>query len=152
MVWKVMDAGGTLRTVTSLKINDSGVLRSALRVKVMDEDGTTLRTVAEFIAPLSVTMSASDVVGYAYGSGTAVTDSVTATPVGGLAPYTYSWARTSGAGSIGASTAATTSFYQYVPNGTEAYGAFRVTVTDANGNTATGDVFATYTSIDGGFL
>lgn len=139
----IVDAGGVLRTATSLKVQDGGTLRRVLRVKVMD--GTSaLRTVATFVPPLSVGITSSTTyypVRYGpdgqpieYG----VVVSLYATPAGGLAPYTYSWAFLSGTGwtlnDTGSASPTVTGDAAFVSDAV-----LRVTVADATGQTATAD-------------
>lgn len=144
MAVKIMDAGSVLREASSLKVQDGGTLRRILRVKVMD-DTSTLRTVATFVAPLSVSLAVS--MAYypvAYGPDAQPIEydavaSLSATPAGGLGPYTYSWALLSGTGwTLAASTTATTTATGDADFVTAAV--VRVTVTDATGQTATADI------------
>lgn len=78
------------------------------------------------------------------------TNATTVTPVGGVAPYTYSWAliASNGAWQIGSASSATSNFTapSVVRNGTRT-GTFRCTVTDAIGQTAPVDVGANCTHI-----
>jgi len=134
--WKELSSGkvrvgNAWKTVTQGKIYVGGAWKDLLG----------------FTPALSLSASPSTAIGSAtYGFGPAVTNSVTVTPTGGLAPYTYSWARVSGTiGSAGSPTAATTVFGgdpnpDYVASST-----FRCTCTDSLGNTATADVGATFT-------
>lgn len=143
MALKIHDAG-TLRTITRGYVKQAGILRTLREIKVMD--GGTLRTVAVFADPLTVTASGA----YAEGeSSTLTTDSATASPSGGFAPYTYSWALLTNGGG-GASTAATPSMASttFTKTGVSIGATFtdtwRVTVTDSSGQTATADVSATF--------
>lgn len=77
------------------------------------------------------------------------TSTTTATPVGGLSPYTYAWTRLSGEGSPNSPTMATTNFGATIFPVTE-FGFFRVTVTDSVGQTATATVSATFRNLGGG--
>lgn len=129
----------TLRTVKNVKARDAGgVLRQCQFAKVRASDGA-LRTVWAY---LTASASVSSVEGYG-NSITSIgitTASVTATPTGGTAPYTYAWTRTDGgadAWTITTPTAATTSFRAtaVLPSDNQT-ATFICTVTDANGRTA----------------
>lgn len=117
-----------------------GAWRQLRTLKVWD--GSVWRVIGNFIPALSVAVS-----GPAYASGASglvTTNTVTATPSGGQAPYTYAWARLSSSGPgtpVAANpTSATTAFRGQV--GAEAI--FRVIVTDALGSTVTRTVPATF--------
>ena len=83
---------------------------------------------------------------YTINSPTCVTGtaSVTCTPSGGVPPYTYSWVRTNGTGSIVSPTAQSSdvSFANLCPSDLDT-GTFSVTVTDAENNTAIDSVVVT---------
>ena len=104
--------------------------------------GGQWRTLAQFVSPLSVTI----VPGYAEGfasplkptTQTITTNAVTATPSGGLAPYTYAW--TGG----NAPTSATNTFTRSVPGNSQVTQTYSVTVTDSLGSTAGASVEATF--------
>lgn len=154
MPFKMEDAGGVLRTVTVMKVADAGgEIRTIRTAKVMDS-GSTLRTVATFASAMTVAISPSAVFGFGFGAGSALstTDPVTATPTGGLAPYTYAWTRLSGDGEAMSPTLATTTFRDDVPEGETTEGTFRVTVTDSAAQTATADVTASFTNSYSGGL
>lgn len=83
----------------------------------------------------------------------ATTTSVTVTPVGGTAPYTYAWSYVSGTtATVTSPTAASTTFSRSASSSTGAgssyNGVYRCTVTDSLSNTATVDVTVTTTHID----
>lgn len=146
MALKFKDAAGVLRTITKLSVRDAGsVTRSIRSLKV--KDGATLRTVATFILPLTVSISPSGGVFGAVSSSvgaTVTTNAATATPAGGTAPYTYSWVRLSGFGAANTATSAVTTFSEFVQPSIVKTGVFRVTVTDAASQTATATVNATF--------
>lgn len=99
----------------------------------------------ETYAPaLTAAASPTSVTGFSYGGGTAVTNTTTVTPTGGLGPYTYAWVRVSGLGGITAPTNATTAFFTTLPGGGDQSGVFRCTVTDSLGTIATADVYASF--------
>jgi hypothetical protein len=98
---------------------------------------------------IAIAFSPGSVSGYYAAGGTAniSTGSVLATASGGVAPYTYAWARTDSSAYtwvIGAPTAATTSFGgQSIPEGVQTFADFELTVTDASSNTAKKTITAT---------
>lgn len=148
MAIKIKDAG-TLRTIKKGYVKVGGVLRPIKRVLV--NDNGTVRTVAVFADPLTVT--ASNVSGTGNGStgATAVTNTTTAAPAGGTAPYTYAWTLlTNGGGTASYATnpsSATTAFVKTgMAQSTSFTDTWRVTVTDANGETATAGVFAVFSN------
>jgi hypothetical protein len=75
---------------------------------------------------------------------------VTATPAGGIAPYSYSWAFASGNSDIGAvsPSAATTAFSALLDPGDSIAATFTCTVTDSEGATGSVDVDATLTLVE----
>lgn len=140
---------GVLRPVTGIKVMLGGTLRTIKQVKVMESD--TLRTVASFATPLSLSISPNPVTGDGFsGVPTVVTSgSATATPAGGLGPYSYSWVMLTGTGfSIGNPTNASTSFSATVNSPGIKNGSARCTCTDLFGTTATADVSITLTNIE----
>jgi hypothetical protein len=138
MAFKVMDAGGVLRTITRMRVLDGANLRTIVRMKVMDSDDTTLRTVATFAQPL--TLGAVDV--YQGASQSILSGSSTATPVGGLGPYTYAWSYLSGTAMTvtGASAATATFTSPALDPGQSVFAHYRCTCTDSSGQTATKDI------------
>lgn len=145
MAFKLKDASGAFRTMTKCRVLDGGALRNIVRMKVMDADNATLRTVATFTLPL--TLSAGD----AYDEGLESTyfASSTATPAGGLGPYSYSWSRISGTVmTVTGASAATATFYSPVLSpGTSVSAVYRCTCTDSSGQTATADINVGFTFI-----
>jgi len=81
---------------------------------------------------LSAAAFPNSVTGFRIGAGVATTISTTATATGGLGPFTYSWARTSGDTeiSITAASSATTQFTATLGNGDSFSAQFVCTVTD----------------------
>lgn len=138
--------GGTLRTITDLTIRQAGVNRRIRTLQVLD-DGV-LRTVAQFADPLSANVSPSSVTGIEGDNSTVevTTGLVTASPIGGRAPFSYSWARTSGVGSIDSALSASTRFSAFVDPFANENGTFQVTITDDAGQTATASVSANFTN------
>lgn len=138
MTLRIQDSG-TLRTITAAQVKVDGVLRTIREIKV--QDGGSLRTVAVFATALAPSISSTttehfhpttfETLGY--------TVEATASPGGGLGPYTYSWAIISGTGWSFASGAASATVYLSGTAGATA-GTARVTVTDSLGQTGTADL------------
>lgn len=115
----------TTRTGTgSLTVTDSNGQPGSASFSIIAENTATAPP------PLSASASPDTVVGYS-NDGYVVTDTTTITPSGGVAPYSYSWARTGGDGA--ASGGQSCSFtYSNAINGSYG-GTFQCTVTDARG-------------------
>lgn len=148
MTLRIQDAG-SLRTITRGKVMVAGVLRELREIKV--QDGGVLRTVATFADPLTASASPASVSGTQSSSEpiTVNTDFTTATPTGGRSPFTYSWAQVSGVAATAVSPAsATTNFTYSTPPGTSV-ATFRVTITDAVGQSAPTEVTATFNNLGG---
>ena len=102
---------------------------------------TTITAFNEAVLPLSLTMSSTD--------GTAesetpvnINSTVSVSVSGGITPYSYSWSKTSGSGTIisgGTTNSATVEFANVGPDDTPS-GVFEVTVTDDQGTVATNSV------------
>lgn len=142
-----------LRPIVEIHARDvTDTLRSCAFAKVRDA-GNVLRT-----AWSALTALASPSAVYGYGDSAALitvaTNAATATPTGGVAPYTYLWSAVSGSGTwtILNPTSATTSFQASSVGGGEIYTkTFKCAVTDANGSTAeTADVTATVENVYSG--
>ena len=134
---------GVWADITSGDVIISGVQRSLIRAEYYD--GSAWKEVLRFTDTLTAAITGD---GYAYGASSgatsATTGNVTATPTGGLGPYTYSWALVSSTGGdstvIANSTQATTTFSKpNIPAYTIYTDIFRVTITDYFGATATAD-------------
>jgi hypothetical protein len=110
MAFKFKDGDGTIRTASALKFMDAGrTIHSARTIKF--KDATTLRTIATFTTPMTVSVSSPYLL--ASGAGSSVTtDALTATPTGGTAPYTYLWSRV-GSCTITNTTSASTTFSEF---------------------------------------
>lgn len=107
-------------------------------------------TAARFLDPLTVAISplsaAAIVSSHIPTVGTVY---LSATPAGGLAPYTYAWVANPDFGpapSIGAPTSANTAVFQSIPPGTQYESTLQVTVTDSLGQTATAFCPCTFTN------
>ncbi|MGV0964190.1 MAG: hypothetical protein ACOYBT_09900 [Polynucleobacter sp.] len=139
--WRSPDRGevlisGTWRRLTRAELYQGGQWRSAVR----------------FVPALTV--SANDVfgVGYSrYGRPVVVqSDFSTATPEGGLAPYSYAWTILSGSAVANNTTSASTNFEKALPPGTESQSTARVSCTDALGSTAIADISVTLIANEAG--
>lgn len=131
--------GTALKPVVRAKVKIGSSLKNVVRLKV--NVGGVLKTADSFVQPLTASASPATVYGSAATS-PIISGSATVTPSGGIGPYTYSWARTSGSGSITSSTSATTTFSDVLAPDSSSSGVFRCTVTDSHGSTATADVTA----------
>jgi hypothetical protein len=135
---------GAWHELTSLKVYRSGAWRRLKTLKVYS--GGAWRSIVNFIQPLTLSVSPSSVSGA--GSGTTAqtvySGSATVTPSGGVGPFTYSWARVSGAAITPLSpSSASSAFYKYLNKFELANATMRCTVTDSQGSTATADVDVT---------
>lgn len=114
--------------------------------------GGAWEDVAEFTPPLTVSASPQSTIAGIVGGGTATTLIVTAIPSGGLGPFAYSWARTSGTGGVPLSaSSAETRFSRTMAEDETVLNEFTCTVTDSLGNVATTVVSVTFTSIPDDF-
>lgn len=144
----IWDAGGVLREATRLSLWDGARLVPAKILKAMD-DTATLRTVGTFAGTLAATIIPSPVTRTVVGApGSSVTTGlVTATPTGGLTPYTYAWTCTSHsnptAPSIAAPSNASTTFTQTDADFTNT-ATFQCVVTDFSGASVSVSVNATF--------
>lgn len=140
MTLKINDAG-TLRTMTRGRVMVNGSLRLLSRARYMD-DTDTLRLVATFASPLSV--AANNIVGTVNSPDPQVVSGIsTALPSGGVAPFTYSWVKLSGAFTLSNTSSASVTASQAMTPPQTSTGSIRVTVTDAIGQTATKTVSVT---------
>ena len=137
-----VNIGGVWKTVKTAKVNVAGVWRTVTKARV--NVAGVWKVGDLFLLPLTATVSDDIPIGETFGSNPVYTNTVTVTPAGGAAPYTYSWVRTSGTGAINFPTSAVTNFFATVPNFTTYNGSFRCTVTDTIGGTAIVNVYATF--------
>lgn len=148
---KFRDAGNALRSAAALKFRDTAnTLRTASVIKFRDA-GNVLRTVYTAMTVGLSSSTASKTVGTAGGGPVTVTSpSVTASPIGGTAPYTYAWTRISGDASISASvpTGVSTAFSALVALETLVEAIFQVVVTDASGAAASATVNVSLYHVD----
>lgn len=131
------DVGAVTRTFTRVRMRDaSNILKIIQRIRGRDSGGT-LRTLFEYFTASLDTSVANGFDSGAAISGTVVTDTVTATPTGGTAPYTYSWVYVSGDPEVTAAaptSAGTTFTANPVYDGSPFTTVFRCDVTDNAGN------------------
>jgi hypothetical protein len=132
-----VNVGGTLKPVVRVKANIGGTLKTVVRAK--HNVAGTIKAGDTFTPALSLSVTPSSI--YAVSnSSPVISEYATATPTGGLAPYTYSWVRTSGAGSISSPSSSVTSFSDSLAPDNLSSGTFTCTVTDNLGATASGVV------------
>lgn len=138
--------GGAWREIDSGRVYVGGAWKRLVEARAYV--GGAWKTVATFTPPLSASVSPSTATATTTGGGTITTNSVTVTPSGGQAPYTYAWSRIVGTrSSVTASTSATTAFRCTLATEDEVADEWRCTVTDNFGSTATVDVLTTFLSI-----
>ena len=137
----------TWREVSGGRAFIEGAWRRLVAARVYD--GTAWKDAVSFVQPLSVSVSPDPVSRSVVEGTTGQTGEVTATPTGGRAPFTYAWARVSGDTSISATapSSAVTRFSRFVPDTNTYSGVWRVTVTDADGTTATDTVSISFFGI-----
>ena len=138
--------GGSWRTVSSPRVRVSGAWQTVQSGWVRVSG--VWRQFFSSTAPLSVSCDPGSVSGSIFGGGYVASGSTTAVVTGGTAPYTYSWARTSGDTRVSVSSATASSVYfdTTISSVDVASATFRVTVTDSLSATATGDVDVVLTS------
>lgn len=95
---------------------------------------TTIASVPYPGVPLAVTVTPDTITAVVVGGaghGPAISTSVTVTPSGGIAPYTYLWTNEAGAVVFSAATSATTTFSRVMNSGEIASGTAMCTITDS---------------------
>jgi hypothetical protein len=138
MALAIRDAGNVSRSIAALVIRDAtNTPRTIKELWLRTPDG-----LKQVFGQLAVTVSPTGVSGSVNraGAATAYTRYVTASPSGGVAPFTYAWARTDGGAhgwAISSPTAAMTNFSTVVSSATDQTATFACTITDATGMTAT---------------
>jgi hypothetical protein len=109
------------------------------------------KQIVSFIPALTLAISPSSV---GASGGATMTDAATATPTGGLGPFTYAWTLVSNDGvtspAATSPTTATTRFTGSATDGHSGTATFRCTCTDSLGTTATADVAASWFIFAGG--
>ena len=110
------------------------------------------RQIVSFVQTLTLSLSP-DPLGKGAQADTMTTAACTATPTGGLGPFTYAWTTVSSSGlsgvAINSPSASPTTFTATVTGGEGSTGTavFRCTVTDSLGSTATDTVTVSFTHI-----
>lgn len=154
MTLTVRDGANTPRSITEIVVRDgTNTPRTVSEIWVRDTTNTPrLVYTAGGGGTLTAAAAPTDVFGTDFGIGSAETDQTTATPTGGVGPYTYVWTLIGYTGGVApnifAPTAATTSFIQTsMTSGDVFYASFKCTVTDSLSATAeTNEVNATFYS------
>ncbi len=136
---------GAFEDIESGRVRVGNAWKNLASVRVYA--GGAWREGKSFVPPLTVSVSPADVFGSSDNFGTAYTTSATATPSGGVPPYTYSWARLGGGlGAVDSPSFASTGFLRGMGFEESATETFQVTVTDSTAQTATANVTANFTS------
>lgn len=145
--------GGAWKDITGGKVFLSGSWRTLVAIKTY-KDGAW-RDVANFTAPVSgMTVTTSPAESFFRGGRTtAVSQNITATPSGGLAPYTYAWEVVSQVGSSGTvtiplPTSATTTVRCTFTEIGDVNCVIRVTVTDSLGSSASADIDGNFSKLE----
>ena len=139
--------GGAWRSATTAEVRVGTAWKRVIRSEIYT--GGAWKTGETFAQALTATTSDAYPSGTRVGAGYCATATVTITPAGGVAPFTYAWVKLSGNGSVNNPTGAATTFFDNIADGAITTGAFRCTVTDALGSTVTVDEAATFESIGG---
>lgn len=134
-----------LKDISSGAVQVDGSLKPLARIAYYNESDVVNLKI--FTTTMTATVSPTGVSEGISGGGTATTESVTTTPTGGTAPYTYAWVKTSGEGTILNPNNATTRFSHSLANEDEATGIFECTVTDSLGATASATATASFLSL-----
>lgn len=141
--------GGAWKDITSGKVFAGGSWRALVAVQIY-ADGDW-RKVANFTSSGgAITVTISPDTSAASGRGASVTTgNYTATPMGGLAPYTYAWTQVSATQTvtITAPTSAVTKFSMTM-TATDGSATFRCAVTDALGATISDTCTASFHQLD----
>lgn len=147
----VRDATNTPRTITDIIVRDgTNTPRTISEIRVRDSNNVSrvVYTTGGGGA-LSLSITPEEVTGYGSGTGTAQTEFATATPSGGVSPYTYEWALVSytGPGTVSADnpTDDMSSFTLTGFTGLKS-AIFQCTVTDDVSATATAQVTAIFSN------
>jgi hypothetical protein len=145
-------ASAATTTFTGTPLVNNTTYDAVFRCTVTDNAAATKTvdvTVSITRAAMFLTVSPASLAKFGTTS-TLTTDTTTATPTGGVGPYTYAWTKVSGATlTVTASTSATTAFQATGLAVGEARDAtYRCTVTDSTAATATADVLITIERTD----
>jgi hypothetical protein len=144
--------GGAWEPLTGCQVYANGAWRNISKIQVYS--GGAWRLVANFIPPMGgVTISPSFIFKSSRTSPSITSGTITATPSGGTAPYTYAWTVVSSSPttvSITSPGLASTTVTADASSG-EVDCTLRCTVTDAVGSSVSADVDGTFTYTPGGF-
>lgn len=152
MTLVIRDDANVPRTISGLFIrDDAAVSREIDELWVRDANAVS-RLVYTNASTLTLAIDPTLVSGQSFGTGTATTEDATATPTGGVGPYTYSWTITSqsspSACIINAPTEQVTSFTQTgLSTGDSEVADIECEVTDSLSATATATCQAFFTDI-----
>lgn len=144
---RIRNAVNSLQTVKQIRVRDeNNVLRVIQRVRVRDA-GNFLRTVFEsMVASVNPVTVSGSFTGSPPATSNITTGSVTALVAGGTSPFTKAWTLAEPAPytwTITSPTASSTTFTAAnVESGVQTSARFRITLTDANGVTASAVVTA----------
>ena len=137
---------GVWRDVVRARVYVEGAWRELNEVQAREDNAWVIA--AEFVDDLSLSISPQFAGAVRVGSGFAVTDAATATPIGGRGPFTYQWERVSGVfAGISAPQSASTQFSFFLPPVSFLEGIYSCTVTDSLGSVASDTVNVTFESI-----
>lgn len=132
---------GAWRDISAGKIKVDGVWRTVTRI--VGKVSGAWEDYAIFAPAVTVTISPLTAIAYDYdvGPSTITTNAVTATPTGGVAPFSYAWA---GGTTATAPTSATTAFSRFTNAGETVPETWTVTVTDSLGQSGTASITAEF--------
>lgn len=131
-------AGGAWLSPNRCQLYVGGSWRQVISIK--GYSGGAWRDLATFASPMSLSISPNPASSSGYTSTQAV--NVTASPTGGLSPFTYSWALVAGSGvtALSPTSAVTDLQATGLVADSERFATFRCTATDSLGTVATADV------------
>lgn len=143
---KVVTETGT-KVVNSIRMMTApDTVKRVRRIRIMDT-GDVLRTIFTGFDSITAIISPAPLVAFSFNNST-VSDTATAIVTGGVAPFTYSWTVVSNSGVIPTIAGATTASPTFTQTGvfveTFETAVFRVSITDAIGQTATVDLSAEF--------
>lgn len=149
----IVRIGGAFKTVVGGAVYDSSAWRPLSRIRIYVDDGW--KEGPAFAPDMSFSISPDNIGQYTFQAGEFETEPATAMVEGGRAPFNYIWERLSGDDDIEPTSlnSATTTFrVDSSPNSTHE-AAFRCTVTDVFGTSATAEIIVrvNFISFQGGF-
>lgn len=140
--------GGTIRTIVNAEAYIGGQWRRLASAEAFTN--AAWRAGPTYQTPITVSVSPTSVSGTRTSPlpsyGVVKSNTTTATPSGGRAPFSYVWAPISGTAQATSPNSATTAFSAGLGPETAETSIVRVTVTDSAGSTATADVSVTLTN------